>query len=145
MNITFPILTCSRIARSFKTYHRFEHQTQETKSTIHLVDHQPLNFSQKSIDQLLQKKKNSLNSSRLVFLTPCFLSFSANGRGKERRRVSCCASKIEMRTRAFPFACVRCQRACTRRAQARVRAHRTHATTHSHVQACRRARNVGIT
>lgn len=77
MNITSPIPTYSRIARSFKTYHLFSN-AKHKKSNPSLVDLQPLipNFSQKSIDQLLQKKKkknkNSLNSSRLVFL-----SFSA--------------------------------------------------------------------
>lgn len=163
MNITSCTLT-SHIAKSFKAYHTIRTPNTRNNPKNESIDQRSnsrwsstsfcrikftlprINLWKKSIDPTVPLKTLSNFLSRLPETA---FPFSESGRGKERprRRIVACleASKIEMRTRAFPFACVRCQRACTRRAHARVRAHCTHAATHAHVQACRRARNVGIT
>lgn len=156
MNITSCTLT-SHIAKSFKAYHTIPTSNNPKKNDPSPVDLQlrstihQIQYSHRISEKNRSKNPLELLSSRLPETLAALFPFSENG--KERPRLVGCleASKIEMRTRAFPFACVRCQRACTRRrAHARVRAseraHCTHATTHAHVEACRRrARNVGIT
>lgn len=95
MNITFPILTCSRIARSFKIYHRFEHQTQETKSTIHLssIINLSIFLKNRSTNYCKKKKLSQFFSPRLPYpVFPFFL-----GERPRKGKASCIVLRVKNR------------------------------------------------